>query len=367
MLSEPFFASLLLQQIPVESKKYKTFAVNGTHLFINPDFADTLTFDETKGVLVHEAMHIALLHFARLGTRNNQRFNAACDYVINFEILKAGFKLPKGALNNPIYGNKSAEDVYRLLEEEEDKNGANNKGNGGNPDQDDNGFGEIIQADSPQKVEEEVKIQIEQALASGKSQGFIPQSLKREIEKNKIARKDWKEILSCFLSEVCNKDYSWMKPNILFTDSEFIMPSLYSKTFGKFILAVDTSASISLQEVSLMVSEALNILETLLEDRDEVELTVIYCDSEVQSVEVLTSSDDTPSPSGGGGTRFSPPFKYVNDNNLECSALIYLTDGEAYDFPDPKTVDFPVIWGLVRDNPSFKPPLGDVFKFDIYS
>ena len=69
---------------------------------------------------------------------------------------------------------------------------------------------------------------------------------------------------------------------------------------------------------------------------------------------------DKPSPKGGGGTNFDPAFKWVEENGVlgEASALIYLTDGCA---PAPTvSPDYPVLWCLVRDNPTFAPGFGEV-------
>lgn len=54
----PSVATLAL----VEKAEVETIATDGESIFYNPEFIAGLTDAETRGVLVHEAMHIAVKH-----------------------------------------------------------------------------------------------------------------------------------------------------------------------------------------------------------------------------------------------------------------------------------------------------------------
>src|SRR5206468_2698134 len=71
-----------------------TVAVDGRELRYNPWFVTDLQTEELVGVLAHEAMHCALAHMSRRGTRDLVLWNIACDLAINPLLLDAGIKLP---------------------------------------------------------------------------------------------------------------------------------------------------------------------------------------------------------------------------------------------------------------------------------
>lgn len=112
-----FYATILMQQNIIEdnSAKNPTFYVDGKNLAYNSKFADSLTFDEVKGVLVHEVMHLVLLHHARMGKRDGRTYNIAADHVINNQLIKDGFILPKGLYNDSRFAGMNVEEVYRIL------------------------------------------------------------------------------------------------------------------------------------------------------------------------------------------------------------------------------------------------------------
>lgn len=362
VLSHPFFASILLQQKIVENNDIDTFAVNGTHLFYNDKFADSLTFDECKGVLAHEILHIALLHITRKGNRDHSLFNEACDYAINPLLKNEGFKLPEGALDDKRFHDKSAEDIYRILEKERppsSKNGGkkNKKGN----------FGEVLQSSTPQKTEEEVRIQVKVAEASARNQGQLSASLVRlcGLQQSQL---NWREIINRFVSEQFPRDYSWSKPNKRFLHHGIILPSLDGKMVGKFAIAVDTSGSVSNNELVAMVSEVMGCLETILEDNTTISLPVIYCDAAVCGVQIFETGSEKPEPKGGGGTDFAPIFAHIAENKDglfdDLRGLIVITDGycDSHGIEPP----FPVIWAITTDQGmQFERPFGEIMKFDI--
>ena len=67
-------------------------------LVYNKKWVESLSEEEVIGVLCHEIMHLALLHLIRRRTREQTRFNIACDLGINAMLIKNGFKLPKDGI-----------------------------------------------------------------------------------------------------------------------------------------------------------------------------------------------------------------------------------------------------------------------------
>lgn len=75
------------------SNEIPTAAVSDKgELLINPDFAQTLTLEQLEVVFLHEALHLLLRHFERMGHRYPEVWNLVTDLAIN-SILKEVFGL----------------------------------------------------------------------------------------------------------------------------------------------------------------------------------------------------------------------------------------------------------------------------------
>lgn len=369
---DPFFASLALRLVMVEDTTCKTMWTDGTRIGYSPEFLASMTLDETKGVIVHEVLHCANKHHLRRGQREFVRWNKACDYAINYILKSAGYKLPKGCLDDPNYHNMSAEDIYQRLPVEDTGGQKGGKGSDGqdggigevrdfNPhDKDKTGQGPTESEKSEESTDWNVAINNAEKAAKAMGKG-ISDAVKRMIGDLNEARIPWREVITRFIqSEVSRNDYSWRRPNVRHLQRGFILPSLYSDTYGKVALAIDTSGSVGNQEIKDMIAEVIGILEVYQDSIDEVRLPVIYCDTQVRGVDYLALGDE-PDPKGGGGTDFRPPFEHLSqlDEDSRPVALIYLTDGECDSYPS-EAPSIPVIWGLTQRNRNFKPPFGDV-------
>jgi predicted metal-dependent peptidase len=344
-------------------------------------------------------MHLVLLHHCRMGKRDAQIWNKAADYAINSELIKNGFKLPKGVLLDPRYDGMNAEEVYRILfmeevkkQNEQDKknekkeksqdsnsdsgNGAGDSGEGESSDSEsDDGkgeekpvtFGEVRPA-AEESAEETAKIQSKQAVSIARAAGELPgNSIIEMIENSYKPKFNWREIINQFVSEVTQKDYSFENPDRRFLQNGFVLPDFYSKAPANIIVAIDTSGSVNLEDVRAIVEETRHCLDIMSEDKDSATLTVIYFDHMVQGVEIFESGSDVkPNPKGGGGTDYAPIFKYINKNDLKCDALVTITDGYCWTFGNI-IPDYPVFWGITVVYNDFRPPFGNKFDFDIHS
>ena len=395
IIGNPFFATIILQRNIIIDDTCNTAWTDGDTIAFSSKFIEENDLDILKFTLCHEVLHITNLHHTRMKNKDSETWNKACDYAINLLLREAGFKLWPNCLIEDCYKNMAAEDIYRTLTKNQNpnrnNNNQNNKQNSGsqqgqqnnssnNNSQNNNSannnssnsqsgnpsnnkgqksFGEVRPCTKGKETEkeEEAKIQSKQAERIAKQQGKLPAFIERMF-KNVPSNTDWREALAQFASVVSNNDYSWNKVNTRYSHTGFIFPGLYSKEVGNIIVACDTSGSISEREISVMVSELFSILENLeAVNKDNLEIPVIYCDSIVQKVEHLTSADK-PSPKGGGGTDFKPPFDYIEKNLNTPAAMVYITDGECDSFPE--NPGYPVLWALFKNNPSFQPPFGDV-------
>jgi predicted metal-dependent peptidase len=133
----PFFGiiSSHLKIIPVSERlkgRIKTAAVTPTGICMyNPNFVGDISFKETKGLLAHEALHPALNFWERFLLQDLKIANKAHDYAINVPIVDSpDMDLPKGGLYEKEYRNMSAEEIFFLLEKEENAKKEQGEGQG---------------------------------------------------------------------------------------------------------------------------------------------------------------------------------------------------------------------------------------------
>ena len=92
---------------------------------------------------------------------------------------------------------------------------------------------------------------------------------------------------------------------------------------GHIVVAVDTSSSVGQEEYAALMSELTGICEDAAPDN----VTVIYCNTSITRVDTFEDPEDITEQDlarlGGGGTSFDPPFKYVEDNDLDVDSFIY--------------------------------------------
>jgi len=132
----------------------------------------------------------------------------------------------------------------------------------------------------------------------------------------------------------------------------------------KIVVAIDVSGSISDDDMSAFLNEILFILKGI----KNKEITVIQCDADIQSIEILKSAKDVKkvTRNGNGGTEFSPVFEYLKKNNLKNDILIYLTDGYGESELTVKPSHFRTIWVTTHKEGriSLREPYGIVRIFD---
>lgn len=128
----------------------------------------------------------------------------------------------------------------------------------------------------------------------------------------------------------------------------------------KIVVAIDTSASMSDDDIKYIFNEIFAILS-----KKKYELTIIECDTQIHNVyKVKSPSQIKMKVHGRGGTSFSPVINFINkEKYYRDSLLIYFTDGFGEDtIPRPKTYrNLWVILGDERDL-SLKEPYGSVIS-----
>ena len=343
ILDHPFFGRILLSLFLKEDNNQPTGYTDGKVIGFNHDFIDNLELPVVKFFMVHEVMHVALMHHLRRGGRDHKLWNVACDYVINLILKEAGFEIMDGALIDDKYAGMSSEQVYSSLQQ--DGTGAGAGAGAGEPGAE--GFGEVRDfpgdATEQQIESQNVKVAVAQAYNQAKTAGKLPAGFEKIIEGILNPKVDWKEVLRDMVSTAARDDYSWRRPNRRFSGKSIIFPSLYSESMGEVVIAVDTSGSMGQKELEQSASE----ISSILEDFPGASARVIYCDTRVhKDATQVFDSDDFPiqlKAAGGGGTSFEPVFEHVKELDEQPMCLLYMTD-LCGSFPEVAP-EYPVIWG----------------------
>ena len=352
---DPFFGTLALSLPFKEDATCDTAWVNGRNIGYNPTFIESLTFEETKGVLRHEVLHVAMGHPWRREGREFEQWNAACDLAINPDCGA----LPKGTLvPDASQKGKSAEWIFARLPQSKPgkKQGQGGQGQGqgkGTPQP-----GEVRDAPTgkdedghPAPTEGEWKQRTAEALQAAKMQGALSGGLERMIESAIGERIDSKALLLRFMTERTKADYAWTKPNVRFLSQGLYLPGLESYGMGEVSILVDTSGSVT----GPSLAYARQLIEDVMSECEPAAVTVYYVDSKVCAVDRFERGEClTWQPKGGGGTNFTSFFEDVErDGTSVC--VIGISDLYAT-FPSVVPT-IPTIW-LATTNASA--PFGEV-------
>jgi len=338
LLDFPFFGELALRLRLVERPDVPTLAVDGRHIFYNPDFVAGLSPSLTKSAMGHEVLHPILDHIGRRGGRDPRKWNQAGDYVINAMLKDSGFEIGPNWLYDTAYAGMTTDQIYALLPND-DGSGRQPGGPGGHGGQDDpldncmDGDPDTTDIDAT-----DWKIATIQAANAAKAMGKLPASLARFVEELTTPKVNWRERLRRFVTERSRNDYSWMRPNRRFISQGMYLPSLYSESMGEIVVAIDTSGSIGQEMLDAFGSE----IKAIVQSARPSKTTVIYCDAEVNHVDTFAPTDDLKfAMHGGGGTDFRPPFQYVSEHAIRPVCFVYLTDMYGSFPTDP---GYPVMW-----------------------
>jgi len=386
-----------------------TAATDGVEFLYNPSVVIEWHDLELRFVILHEGEHINKGHHLRRPEWCHPiLWNIATDYSINGDLMRSAnygkdFIAPPDVLYDDFYSTcewsceKIARDIlgkgWQPPEEEEgdfpgpqppgedgdqeegDEQGGQGGGEQGQGEKKENTSGHkgtscgeirdapVRQNGTPQEVEEarrELKERVAQAKIIEKSHGmgdgdgrftvsdetsdehFVPSQIVRE-----------------FLQGSFEAERSFRRPNKRFYALGHTLPTRRTEP-AELIVCIDSSGSVGYEEFTAFKTELVNWAHDLEVKR----IKVAYVDRRIHknpdSEEAWFVYDlDTGSGAdaldldiwGGGGTSFDPIFKYIEENNDDVQALIYMTDGEGRVTHDEPP--FPVLWVTSHVEPRF--------------
>ncbi len=376
MLDKPFLGNLVLRLPLVAADSWcKTSATDAKNFYYNPEFIDALNNHQIKFVLIHEALHCALTHFARRGNRAKHKWDLACDFAINPLLVKEGFHPP---IDVPIfqqYSGMIAEEIYPMisdnidqepmdqhlyddqanedsktsegglrenqLEKEPKQSSVESKSNDGKQGKNSKLAQQppSLQADEVEKLATQWQKNLASSAQLAQQAGKLDGEFAKLIDFFLQPQVSWQSLLAQYMSTFARDDFSYARPSR--RAGEAILPTLKSHQIDVAI-AIDTSGSISQKEVDEFVSEVDAIKATM-----RASITLFACDDQLaeNSPWRFEAWDELQFPAslgGGKGTNFNPVFDYIATQDSACDVLIYFTDAKGK-FPETNP-NYPVMW-----------------------
>ena len=182
--------------------------------------------------------------------------------------------------------------------------------------------------DLPEATQKLVQKQVEHILKevaeqAQKSCGNIPgefSEILSRINHKEEPKFDWRGYLRRF-SGGSTKIYT-KKTRRKFNKRYDENPGLKIKPKRHILVAIDTSGSVSKDELNEFLGEMYHIQKT------GTEITVVQADTAISHIEKFNHRKDF-QVYGRGGTCFQPVIDYYNENTSKYTCLFYFTDGEA--------------------------------------
>ena len=390
-------------------------------IHINPILFLSCTTAQQCFIIVHEVGHFAFRHFHRSEVYLNKVISAsdkngvrgrinlihiyyyACDFAINW-IIKETFhnsglvdcyptirNIPFPLDNKKYYG-LSAEEIFEdlvkhiknsdfefvsdspdfnnqnLVDENSEGLTTNNQsikidGNVYKTFDEHRNFNSgNTQEDLAEEVE--FKSAIQNTFQSMQSRGSLSKNLQILYNKLFTGSINWVDVLSSYihrsLAIISGKvDYTWDRPNRRLIHAGIYLPSMIGKQLN-ICVGLDVSGSM-LEVLDRVIPEVLGLV-----NQYNTNCYLISCDCEIKNVQQVSSEYQLDLRSflvGGGGTRITPIFEYIEEElKGKCDLVIIATDGYIDDV-DNKFSEYETIW-LIINNPKFKPNFGNTIYLD---
>lgn len=341
LMTSPFFGQLITRLRVVHASNWvPTAATDGKHLYFNTGFVNSLEDQECIFLMCHEVMHVCYDHMNRRFNRDPKLWNVANDHVINLQITDQGIGkiiYREGVCepcNDKKFKDMTSEQVYELLEKEQQKN--KQKFNYGSFDFhiEDNMTPDPTGENGPIPMTEAQKKmlaeQIKQAIIAACKAGgnSSPEAIRRMVESLTDPKLDWRALITQEILSILKTDYTFNPPSKKsWGTGGIIIPGMPNDFKADVAVAIDTSGSITEEMVRDFLSEVKGIMEQF----KDFDLKIWCFDTRVMNPQTFTpdirDEVDSYDVQGGGGTDFEVNWDYMKENDIVPHQFIMFTDG----------------------------------------
>lgn len=350
LLKQPFYGYVAASVTPAESEDIKTIRmVNDStlKLIYNKQWYESISNEKAIGVIIHELLHIILLHPYRREGRERLLWTIACDMAVNEHISPD--LLPEGSvtvfeitkeIREKIARFKSAEFYYEVISKDESqfsfferkddikvvlKSGLELTAN------------RHMEDESSEINKSALKSMMSELIEQAQFEGEIPgevSSLIADIYKSSDI--NWRNVLRRFLT---GKGRVIKKKSFKRESKRFENLPGNKRTMGlNALIALDASGSISEKQLSQFYGELLKIKKIT-----GASLSVTQFDTDCTAPVSIERYVREKKRAKNGGTDYRPVFELAD--SMSMTLLIIFTDGEG---TAPPEVNQKVVWMLPK-------------------
>lgn len=350
LIEQPFYGYVASSVTFAELKSIDTMKLASPanlKIYYNPEWFETLDNDGKIGAVLHELLHIILLHQFRRMNRESMVWSVACDMAVN-EMIAARY-LPKGAvtvsiiqekLKIPLEHDRNAEYYYdRLTDTDDISEFISMEGDSVVLFEEENKLvAEKLSDETASRMEANaLKCNLSQLMEQAEMEEEIPPGLMESIEEvYQDLHVNWRVILKRFLSGrgkiVTRKSYKRQSRRY---DN---LPGTKRSIGVNALLAIDESGSISDALVKKFYQE-LNDINKIT----GVSILVTRFDTKCSEPVSLSRFIIGSKREKRGGTDFKPIFKLADE--LRIPLVIIFTDGDG---EAPDSVNQNTLWVLTK-------------------
>ncbi len=357
MLNMPFFGEVFSHVDIVENNSFETACTNGRVIYYNSAFLRSLKKGQRNYILLHELIHIILLHFKRHKGKEEETWNISADYVVNGmleDVLREAkecgsymgmpFERPPCGCFLDKYEGQSVEQLYNAIY-------ADNKHNifkykivflRGRYSRDvqekpkkvkltPGDFDLVIELSEEEEaqLEKEIREIVDNAMrnwSKDPSSGVVM----REISILKHDKRlPWKRLLRRYLMESDSDDISYDHPERKYLHMEMILPGIGAESIktnlNNIWAFVDTSGSIDTDELNEFISQLYDICRQF-----DSTMNIGFWDTRIHEVYKNVSKQKIGDCKTcySGGTDVNSVYDYLEKEKINPRVLLILTDGQ---------------------------------------
>ena len=337
------FLAFIGMQIDHHFDNVPTACTNGLFIKYNESWFMSLTHEMRMFLIAHEIWHTAFMHPFRKGNKDHVLWNKACDYVINFLLVEAGFEMPVIGLYDSAFRGMSSEEVYNILVDRNE------------PTDDYEDFidilsgGQAAPGDPPGVEDPSVKHKVHQAvsravtmakMSGGVASNGIPNEIERMLNELINPVLPWNRIVNRELQVTARNRFTYTRANRRYAPGAYL-PSKRGRSIGRMVIALDLSGSITDEMRDEMISEC----EHFRKRYKPSHLTILDFDYKIHNIHTPSKSQDLRDLrfSGGNWTSYKPMEKYCDTHKTDV--LLCFTDLEIEEEDDiVEKKPYNIIW-----------------------
>lgn len=345
----------------------------GFIMYFNPILVLQYNKKEIAALFKHEIYHMMYYHYIRSKNLrqkySNEAVNLALDISVNQYIRNLPTDIKKidsvrKELNIDVKSGKSIEEYAEIIQKALDKKQRKIV----NEITKDN-IKKSIEIGSVHKIWEEIDVSNEvienniKKVALSITDEKQPKDIQDIIKGfNKSSELNWQKILKNMLPSTKANYKKTITRRDRRQPERVDLRGKLPNIIPEVILAIDISASMTEEDYKKIVLEVYEITKSKYG-----KIKVIECDNEIRRVYWLNSKVDIKNRiANNGSTAFSPVIRYIKENNLRNSILIYFTDGLGESELEIKPINNKIIWVIIgKEELSLSKSYGKIRRINI--